>query len=242
MNLMKKAIGKRRSLLFLDFEGTGISHEMIAFGAVKVELDHNYNIRRIHKGIKKYVIAKNPITSIVTKLTGITENKLKNEGISFKEAIEEIKKYVGEKNLEKTVFMYFGSHDCRILAKSLENSPDADASMVKLMTHHVIDVSLILSTFIRDDKNNPLSLIHYLELFNVKLVGEPHDPLTDAKHLMLLYKAAMKNSDIVYNEYLKLLPNKKEIPEPVRDMVKQLLGGNDVTPKDFEKKLKKYIG
>lgn len=242
MNIMKKAIGKRRTLVFLDFEGTGISHEMIAFGAVKVELDKNYQIKKIYKGIKTYVLAKNPITSVVTKLTGITEEMLKEKGIPYKDAIEMIKKYVGKRHLDDTCYMYFGSHDCRILCKSLENSPDADEQMVKLMTHRSIDVSLLLSTFVRDSQNNPLSLLHYMEVFGVEQVGTPHDPLTDAMHLMYLYKGFMNNSDVLYNEYIKILPKKKEFPEPIREMVAKLLDGQNVTPDEFQDSIKKYIG
>ena len=44
MKIMKKIIKKHRHLVFMDFEGTQYPHELIAFGAVKVTLDKNYNI------------------------------------------------------------------------------------------------------------------------------------------------------------------------------------------------------
>ena len=44
MKIMKKIIKKHRHLVFMDFEGTQYSHELIAFGAVKVTLDKNYTL------------------------------------------------------------------------------------------------------------------------------------------------------------------------------------------------------
>lgn len=46
MKSLFKLIGKRKTIIFLDLEGTQFSHEMIAFGAVRVDLDKNYKVKK----------------------------------------------------------------------------------------------------------------------------------------------------------------------------------------------------
>ena len=242
MKIMKKIIKKHRHLVFMDFEGTQYSHELIAFGAVKVTLDKNYNIIRVNKGIKYYVKAKNKIGSFVKKLTSIDEEILEKQGITFKEALVKIKKYCGLPFAKDTSFCFFGTHDLRILSKSYEWSPDADKDILKVLTKNAIDLSAVLAQFVRDDRNNPLSLIHGLELFDIPLSGEPHDPLIDSIHLMFLYKGMMNNPDKLYSEYLKVLPKQKVFPQPVKAVINKLIDGNTVTPDDFKKFIKDFIG
>lgn len=240
MKSMIKQLKKRKRVIFLDLEGTQFSHEMIALGAVRAELDKHSQIKRKHKGIKFYVKSKNKIGSYVTKLTGITQDLLDQEGISFSEAIKRLKRYCG-RHLSQVVFMTFGNHDLRIIMKSLENSPDADAEFCHFICHHTIDVSATLSQYVKDKNGNPLSLIHNLEVFQISLIGDPHDPLIDAKHLMLLYDAMMKKQDILFQEYQKVLYQYKALPDPIRYIVRKLLDGNDVTSEEFTQKIKEYL-
>lgn len=46
MKLIDKLLNGSKTIVFLDFEGTQISQEIIAIGAVKVTLDKN-NIKKI---------------------------------------------------------------------------------------------------------------------------------------------------------------------------------------------------
>ena len=68
----------------------------------------------------------------------------------------------------------------------------------EIITKNYIDVQAVLSMFVRDQNNNPLSLTHGLEFFNISLKGEPHDPLIDAIHLMHLYKGILKNHMLIH--------------------------------------------
>lgn len=240
MKSMVKQLKKRKRVIFLDLEGTQFSHEMIALGAIRVELDRHSQIKRKHKGIKFYVKPKNKIGSYVTKLTGITHEIVEREGLSFQDALKRLKRYCGH-HLSQVVFMTFGNHDLRIIMKSLENSPDADNEFCHFICHNTIDVSATISQYVKDKNGNPLSLIHNLEVFEVPLVGDPHDPLIDAKHLMLLYDAMMKKSDILFQEYRKVLYQYKGLPDPVRYAVRSLIDGNNVTSDEFAQKMKEYI-
>lgn len=241
MKSLFKLIGKRKTIIFLDLEGTQFSHEMIAFGAVRVDLDKNYKVKKVYKGIKSYVKAKNKIGHYVIGLTGIHQELLDKEGITYKEALKKIRKHCGY-FLSRVCFMTFGTHDLRILAKSLEQSPDANHEFCEFMIKNTIDLSMVISQFIRDENTNPLSLLNCLNVFHIDLVGEPHDPLTDAQHLRLVYQAMIEQKDVVFEEYKKLLMHYKSMPEPVKKAIKDLMDGKDVSSVEFIQSLHEYIG
>lgn len=213
---------------------------MIALGAIRVDLDRHFQIKKRYEGLKLYVKAHHSIGRIVKNLTGIDEKTLEQQGISFKDAMKKLRRYCGH-FLSRTVFMTFGSHDLRIIAKSMEASNDADLSFCNYILKNTIDLSATFSQFVRDENGNPLSLIHCLEIFNISLIGAPHDPLTDAHHLMLLYEAMMTQTEVIFMLYQKTLKNWKALPLPIKTVVHQLLDGHDVTSSDFMKLIHAYI-
>ena len=112
MKSLVKILNHRKHILFIDLEGTQFTHEMIAFGAIKVDLDDNGNIKKVYPGIKEYVKPVGAIGKYVEQLTGINQDLLNKKGISYKEAIEKIKKYCGS-SFEKMAFMKIGRASCR---------------------------------------------------------------------------------------------------------------------------------
>ena len=76
MKSLFKLIGKKRTIIFLDLEGTQFSHEMIALGAYRADLDKNYRIKKVHRGIHFFVKAKNKIGHYVENLTNIHQEDL----------------------------------------------------------------------------------------------------------------------------------------------------------------------
>ena len=240
MKSLLKLLNNRRHILFIDLEGTQFTHEMIAFGTVKVDLDRNYKIKKIYPGIKEYVKPVGSIGKFVEELTGINQKIISEKGISYKEAIEKIKKYCGP-SFRKMAFMTFGNHDLRIFAKSLEASPDADKDAVHHICHSNIDMSMVLSQYVKDDKGNPYSLLNYLKLFGIEPIGRAHDPLNDAKDLMLLYKVVLKSDEKIYEEYLKVLRAMRHFPEPIHNAIIKLIDGEDVTSEEFKENVRNYI-
>jgi len=240
MNALLKQLHHRRQIVFLDIEGTQFSHEMIAYGAVKATLRPDGTILRSFKGIKQYVKAKNTIGNFVIKLTGITKEKLTEEGVMYKDALEHIKKYCGVQ-YDKTAFVTFGIHDMRIISQSYVYSNDADVAIVKHITKNHIDMSAILGQFIRDDKNNPLSLVNNLKVFERAFDGTAHDPLDDAHNLMLLYKDFLAKKDIVFSQYLSVLGRMNHLPDPVQYILRQLLADHDVSAQEFKDAVKEYL-
>ncbi len=240
MKLLDKAIGNRKHLIFLDIEGTQFSHEIIAIGAVKVDLKNNGTFKKVHDGFKCFVNPKEKIGKLVENLTGITEKQLKKDGISFRKSQLLFKKYVGRK-FESCIFITFGSHDIRMICQSLQYNLDSNVDQAKLLMKNHLDFSVFLSQFIRDDNGNPYSLENYLKKFNIPFDGTKHDPLDDAKNLMILFEAVGKNEKIIHEEYYKILKRSSNLPYPMLKAVRELLNGKSVTPQDFDNFVKEYL-
>lgn len=222
MKNLKRIVGNRKTLVFIDLEGTQFSHEMIAIGAVKVDLHKDCSVKKIHKGYYTLVLPKNKIGRVVTDLTGLTDAEVKKDGIRFRAAIQNFKKYVG-RDFNKTLFVAFGNHDARILAQSLIYNLDAPTEDVKIMIKHFFDFSEFISQYIRDDNFNTYSLSNMLKVFNIDFEGEKHNALADTINLVKLYDAMIKNEEILTQEYIKTLSKAHGLNEPISSLIKRLL-------------------
>ena len=240
MKILNKVLKRRLHLVFLDFEGTQFSHEMIAYGAVIASLKKDGSIRRIHKGIKGYVKPTNKIGKFVTDLTNITEETLNKKGVSFEEAIDHIHSYCG-RNFEKVLFVTFGDHDIRILNQSAMHSKKYNKDYLKQIKKYHFDLSGFINNYIKDEKNNSYSLENYLKVFNIEFSGEKHDPLADAINLAHLYNAFVRNKKIVSEQYKKVLLNFKKIPAPLVKLLKKLKEEEKVSINDLEEIINKHL-
>lgn len=231
---LDKILQKRKTLCFLDLEGTQFSHEMIAIGAVKVDLHRDHSVKRIYKGYYTLVKPKNHIGKVVTDLTGITDAQVKKDGISFRQAVENVKRYMG-RNFHKCLFVTFGNHDQRIMAQSLAHNMDANKEDVSWMIKYSFDFAEFISNYVRDEKGNPLSLANLLKVFNIEFKGQQHNALADTLNLVYLYDAMIKHREILSREYRKVLGQMRHLPEPVHQLILQLLEEKSVSPTDFSK-------
>ena len=240
MKKFERLLKGHKSLVFLDFEGTQFSHEMIAIGATHVIIDRHGYIKKHKKPFRVYVKAHNRVGKIVTELTGITDEMLKQKGVSFFTAMSELKKYCGL-SFRKSSFITFGNHDMKILSSSISYSFDFPKEIVQCIQQNYIDFSAFISEFMRDDKGNPLSLIRYCDAFGVPQAGRAHDPAVDAENLAWLYDATMRKSEILVDEYKKVLKSFNHFPQPVSNVIKKLASEETVTSEEFEKEIKDYI-
>lgn len=240
MKIMANALKGHHYICFMDFEGTQMSHEMIAIGAVLAVLDLKGNIKKLRDPFKIYVRPKNRIGAYVTNLTHITDDFVKEHGVSFYKAITELRKYCGSA-FKKCSFMTFGNHDYRILNQSISYNLDTPKESVSIIQHNYVDFASIIGDYIRDDNNNNLSLINYCKLFNVPEAGPAHDPENDAINLAHLYQAFINNKEIVLNEYLNLLGRPHHLPLPLEVAAKALASGKDFSAEEFKELAKKVI-
>lgn len=241
MKKMTKLLRGHDYIAFMDFEGTQFSHEMIAIGAIVAKVDKNGMIKKFKEPFKMYVKAKNKIGHYVTNLTGITEEQLRKEGVSFRTAMEAFKKYCGIPFNKHMSFITFGNHDMRIIGQSMMYNLDGPKEICSVITKNFIDFSTYISEFCRDANYNPMSLVHYCELFDVRVEGSAHDPEFDAVSLAYLYKAVMEQKSLLLEEYMKVLQKISNIPAPIKKVVNRLAEGENVTAEEFKNAAKEYI-
>jgi DNA polymerase III alpha subunit (gram-positive type) len=233
MLALEKILKSRKSLCFIDLEGTQFSHEMIAIGAVKVDVKKDGSIKKIHKGYYTLVKPKSKIGKVVTDLTGITDKEVKEKGVSFRVAINGLKKYMGF-YFSKCLFVAFGNHDFRIMAQSLAHNLDVNKEDIETIIKHQFDLAEFLSTYIKDDNNNNLSLANFLKIFDIDFKGTQHNALADAYNTVYLYDAFLKNKEIVVNEYRKTLGMIRHLPEPIHLAIEKLSKKENVSAEEFE--------
>ena len=240
MDKINRILKKHHYAVFMDFEGTQFSHEMIAIGAVVCTLNKDGTIKHYKKPFKTYVKAKNKIGTYVMNLTGITQELLDKKGVLFSTAMKEFKKYCGY-SFSRAVFITFGNHDLRILSQSIAYNLDAPKEICSQIQKNYVDFQPIISEFVRDDNYNPMSLVHYLEVFNIKESGQAHDPEVDAVNLAYLFDGFVKNKELVLEQYMKVLQKMNNLPAPVKSVISKLAKGETVTGNDLRNEARKYI-
>lgn len=236
MKEIDRALNGAKVVDFLDYEGTQFTQEIIAIGAIKCLLDNKNHIKKVYPGFKKYVKAHGQVGQVVTKLTGITSQKLEEEGLNFLYANKYFQKYVG--NHANIKYITYGNFDMRLLHQTALIAGIGDTPFVKSIFKNYIDFSAILGHFVKSKKGTQLSLLDTLKLFNVTPDGEPHDPLFDSMNLMKLYKEFLNNRALVIKEYTKVLLNNHVYPAPISKVIKDLKTKGTATKEDFIK----YIG
>ena len=239
---LQQVLKSHKVLVFMDYEGTQFSHEMIAIGAILVVIDPKTGrIKKKKTPFKAYVKAHNRIGSYVERLTGINEDLLKQRAVSFDAAMKLFKSYCGL-SFKKATFITYGNHDMRILGQSIAYNLAYPKDVTSQIQKNYFDYSTFIGEFIRDENGNPLSLIHLCELFGVPEAGTAHDPEIDAINLANLYDAFLDKKDLVLEEYRKhIRTHSNNLPLPVHNVIVRLASGETVTAEEFDEELKNYI-
>ena len=240
MKKMNKILRGRRNIVFLDFEGTQRTSEMIAIGAISCSLDKDGTIKKYKKPFRMYVRSLSKVGPFVEKLTGITDELLRKQAVSFSEAMTALKKYVGLL-WKKSLFVTFGNNDMRILNQTISHNLRFPKEICEQIHQNYFDFAAFFNNYVRDDNGNNLSLVHACEMYGVELVGTPHDPANDAVHLALLYDAFVKNTELTTEKYERVLFANKKMPEPVVEVINRIKEGQTVSPDDFKEAVKKEL-
>lgn len=240
MENFDRMLKKRDTLIFIDFEGTQFSHEIIAAGCVRTRSESGFPTGEPHF-FKRYVKCYGRIGKIVTEMTAIDENVLKDQGIPMETFLSDLHEFIGE-NISRCAFIAFGSNDMKMMLDSIRQSRPANEKIGYEICKNTIDFQSFLSQYIRDEKGNPYSLVNYLKVFGKEPCGKMHDPLNDAIDLMNLYRCFFTDKEQVVREYTKVLARMKILPPPVQNVVRQLIQGRTVAPEDFYDEIRKYFG
>lgn len=230
MKEVKNILNNIKTIVFMDFEGSQYSQEIIAIGAIKVTLDAKDFVKKEYAPFKVYIKVDETVGDFITSLTGIDDELLEKEGISFIEAMEKFENYVG-KDICK--FMTYGSFDMHLLHNSALNSGANDDPFIRRIYDNNIDFARLFSHYVRSNKGSSLSLVDALKVFQTNIEKDIHDPLTDSINLMHLYDAFLTKQNILKEEYLKVIKTNPSLPQPFRKVIKKMESEQKVTYKDF---------
>lgn len=241
MEAIKKLLKKHKTVVFLDFEGTQFTHEIIAVGAIKCKVDENgFIIEKAEQGFKEYVQAKGVTGKLITEMTSITDSFLEENGVPVEVMLERFKTYVHE-DLRNVSFIVFGTNDARMILETNKASRPINEYIFRQIIPNIVDYLAFLSQYCRDENFNSYSLTNYLKVFEGTPVGVSHDPLNDAIDLMNLYDNVLKRPDILLAEYKKNLLKQRAFPEPIKKLIKKLMEEDGISSKEFNNLLRDYL-
>ena len=130
----------------------------------------------------------------VSKLTGIKENRLRDEGVAFPEAIEKFVQWCGE----DIVFLTWGFDDIGILRENLQLF-----GMDTGFTERWYNAQMIFNAQ-TDGSNSQKALKTAMEQFGIEASRQAHDALGDAYHTALICaRLDLKKGAAEYDEALK---------------------------------------
>ena len=240
MNKLSKLLKNRRNLVFIDLEGTQTSHEMIAIGALKVNLNQNNTIKKFHKPFLRYVKCQGNVGHIVEELTGLNDDFIKINGVDFESAMQDFKNYLSD-CINNCIFISFGNHDLRIISQTLHANDDKCKQICELIFDNHIDFLKLIQEFVKDNEGMPYSLINYCKIFSVDIKKPLHSPDNDAINLAKLYDVFLKKRQIIIEEYKKAITKGHIIAEPIIKIIGKLNSNEDVTSQEYEQYIRGYI-
>lgn len=232
MKALRKALGGRKVLAFMDLEATQFSHEIIEIGLIKVLLNDDLTVKKALKGLKIYVKPKGKIGDLVSRLTGITEDRIEKEGVRFARAQKMVEDYLG-KDYRSCLFVTYGNQDAMMFIASAENNLDSDIIAARDISHRCFDFEAFFTRYVSGEHGNCLSLTNALKVFGIEEKERSHDALTDAKDLLLLYEAFLKEKEKVAEKYVESLCHFGKGPGPIRELVRRVAEGQQVGLEDL---------
>ena len=168
-----------------------IRGEIIQIGAVRVTEDQQVTDEFQVMIKPKYY---RHLNRRVSKLTGIKEARLKEEGIPFPEAMEQFRAWCGE----DIVFLTWGFDDIGILRENLKLF-----GLSEDWTEKWYNAQMIFNAQ-TDGSNAQKALKTAMEIFGIEATRPAHDALGDAYHTALICaRLDLKKGAAQYDEALK---------------------------------------
>ncbi len=168
-----------------------IRGEIIQIGAVRVTEDQQV--------ADEFQIMVKPkfyrhLNRRVSKLTGIKESRLREEGVTFPEAIEAFRSWCGE----DIIFLTWGFDDIGILRENLQLF-----GLETAFTERWYNAQMIFNAQ-TDGSNAQKALKTAMEIFGIEATRPAHDALGDAYHTALICaRLDLKKGAVEYDEALK---------------------------------------
>jgi len=168
-----------------------IRGEIIQIGAVRITADQQVKDEFQVLIRPKYY---RHLNRRVSKLTGIKESRLKEEGIPFRDAMKRFMQWCGE----DIIFLTWGFDDIRILRENLQLF-----NMQTQWTDRWFNAQMIFNAQ-TDGSSSQKALKTAMEIFGIEATRPAHDALGDAYHTALICARLDLNKGIMeYGQALK---------------------------------------
>lgn len=167
------ATTKLSKVVSLDIETTGVDiskDRVISIGALKYS-DSSQQLKSFYRIIKSDC----DIPDKVSQLTGLTNEMLINDGVDIRDALAELRKFIGD----RLVVGYNLSFDYNFLSKEYEEIGQ------KIFMNNLKDLMPIVKK--RDKFLDNYKLATVLEKYNIEN-SQPHNALSDARATLELLK------------------------------------------------------
>lgn len=172
---------KNSDIVVIDLEALNYTKEAISIGAVVVKYSKSKKTFSVDKeNCFKSLIkpqSKNRVDRVIESLTGITNEMLKTQGLTFVDCINQFTNFISE--LNNPLFLCYGNFDEIILKSSFKRCPDKKMmEFFNYIKNRLIDYSKVSSDILR--YSNTISLINAVNELGLEPNGRHHDALNDA--------------------------------------------------------------
>lgn len=238
MKRLTHILNGHREVVFLDFEGTQFSHEIIAIGAIKCDLDDKHVTKRMYKKFKTYITPKEKVGRRVEQLTGLDREFLLKNGTDFMTAFNGLKGFIKAPYDNKTYITY-GNFDLHLLKNMALMYGLIDDPFIQGFFKNYLDFAGFLEKFVRYQGCCP-SLKNALKIFKLSFEGDEHDPLYDALNLRRLYDAFLTQKGILLEEYKKVIESHVN-QGPMAKLIRKLNKSGSCTYEEYLEYIKEEL-
>ncbi|MFA6829867.1 MAG: hypothetical protein WCR67_04115 [Bacilli bacterium] len=198
------------ALVFFDMEATQFSREGISIGCVIVPVSlTNGNFKIVGNEITYTSLIKShkKIGKLVTNLTGITEEKLSEEGRDFDLVLKEIIDIL--RSFKKKTYISYGHGDIGILEATIDKKQEYQVEFLQHIKKNYLDFYSYLKQFIVDKKGQALSVEKLISFYGIDKTLTLHDPLSDSVYLKKIFFSFICNNEKTVDDVMGCFKNNR---------------------------------
>ncbi len=169
--------------VYIDFEATQYTNEIISIGAVKSTGETFYSLVK-PKSLKC-------VTSFITNLTGITKDMLKTAPDPVK-VFQKFSKWA-QKDGQKVTFLVYGGFDKTLVQNCVNRYPGEPA--FKYVNKRLNDIERLANIIAMQDKKDTLRLVELYEKLTGNEPENAHNALGDAYMLKGIHESLLATPD-----------------------------------------------
>lgn len=232
-------IAKADCLVFFDIEATQYSHKMISFGA-RITPKKPGELIPDQEGLSysRYLHCDDKVGSYVEKLTGITDEKLKKEGLTLYEFIVEFTALL--RPFKRKVFVSYSRSDLKFLKTTLNFSDVTERDFYRFIYNSYFDLYDYFSKRIISKDGNSLSVEKLCDLFQIK-EDHFHRAINDADALYQIYKTYVSDEDRAVSLLYDNFESFQKLDEINKMIAMKVYKTGSASKEDLIRAIKEYL-